>query len=142
MFRISASSSIVALVAFLLAAMMINHGLVDSDLPVGPGLTLDESFNIDQGVYLVDALGQHGPLLFTPSVARDVFGSDRYLPDHPPLGRVLLGMSHQLTSWLIPGSESTAYNVPAARLGSCLAFAITTLLIAEFARRCPFGKPA
>ncbi len=135
MFRISFSSSIVALVAFLLAAMMINHGLVDSDLPVGPGLTLDESFNIDQGVYLVDALGQHGPLLFTPSVARDVFGSSRYLPDHPPLGRVLLGMSHQLTSWLIPGSESTAYNVPAARLGSCLAFALTTLLIAEFARR-------
>ncbi len=114
---------------------MINHGLVDSILPAGPGLTLDESFNIDQGVYLVDALSQHGPLLFTPSVAKDVFGSHRYLPDHPPLGRVLLGTAHQLTSWLIPGSEDCVYNVPAARLGSCFAFALTVFLLSEFALR-------
>lgn len=127
-------SGCAALVAFLLAAGLINHGLVDSTLPVGPGLTLDESFNIQQGVYLVDALGQHGPLLLTPSVAKDVFGTQRYLPDHPPLGRILLGLSHQFTAWLIPGSESTAYNVPAARLGSCFAFAVTVFLIAEFCR--------
>ncbi len=119
----------------MLAAMMINHGLMNSRLPAGPGLTLDESFNIDQGVYLADALGKHGPLLFTPTVAKDVFGSRRYLPDHPPLGRFLLGMSHQLTTWLIPGSEATSYNVPAARLGSCFAFALTVLLLTEFAQR-------
>lgn len=137
MFRYPAFlSGLAAVVAFVLAAAMINHGLVDSRLPVGPGLTLDESFNIDQGVYLVDAFEQHGPLLFTPAAAREVFGIPRYLPDHPPLGRVVLGIAHQLTSWLIPGSESTAYNVPAARLGSCFAFAMTVLLITEFARRC------
>jgi hypothetical protein len=136
MFRFSAvSSGIAALVAFVLAAALINHGLVDSRLPVGPGLTLDESFNIDQGVYLVDALGQHGPLVFQPSVAEKVFGDVRYLPDHPPLGRIILGMAHELTAWLIPGSEQTIYNVPAARLGSCFAFAVTVLLLCEFARR-------
>ena len=136
MFRSSAFlSGLAAVIAFVLAAALINHGLIDSSLPVGPGLTLDESFNIDQGVYLVDALEQHGPLLFTPTVAREVFGIPRYLPDHPPVGRVVLGIAHQMTSWLIPGSESTAYNVPAARLGSCFALAITVLLITEFARR-------
>lgn len=133
-------SGLAAVVAFVLAAAMINHGLVDSRLPVGPGLTLDESFNIDQGVYLVDAFGQHGPLLFTPTAAKAVFGIPRYLPDHPPLGRVVLGIAHQLTSWLVPGSESTIYNVPAARLGSCFAFAMTVLLMTEFARR-RYGNP-
>jgi len=135
MFRVSFISCAAFILAFLLAAMMINHGLMNSRLPAGPGLTLDESFNIDQGVYLVDALGQHGPLLFTPKVTKDVFGSRRYLPDHPPLGRMLLGMSHALTGWLIPGSEATSYNVPAARLGSCFAFAMTALLLTEFALR-------
>ena len=135
MFKVSWISISSGVIAFVLAALMINHGLVNSRMPSGPGLTLDESFNIDQGAYLVDALSQHGPLLFTPSVAKDVFGSDRYLPDHPPLGRALLGTSHQLTSWLIPGSEDCTHNVPAARLGSCLAFGMTVLLLSEFALR-------
>ena len=125
--------------AFLLAAMMVNHGVLNDRMHAGPGLTLDESFNIDQGVYLVDAMAQHGPLLFTPSVAQKVFGDDRYLPDHPPLGRVLLGTAHLLTAWLIPGSEGTTYNVPAARLGACVAFALTVSLLVEFARR-RYGK--
>jgi hypothetical protein len=123
------------LAAFLIAAARINHGLVDSWLPAGPGLTVDESFNIQQGVYLVDALAQHGPLLFTPSVAREVFAPPDYLPDHPPLGRLLLGLAHESTSWLIAGAEDSAFNVPAARLGSCFAFALTVLLLSEFARR-------
>lgn len=107
MFRCSPILAGLSFVASLLAASMVNHGLVDSSLPVGPGLTLDESFNIDQGVYLVDAFAHHGPLLFTPGVAREVFGTPRYLPDHPPLGRFILGASHGLTSTFITGSEST-----------------------------------
>jgi hypothetical protein len=135
MFRCSPILAGVSIVAFLLAASMVNHGLVDSSLPVGPGLTLDESFNIDQGVYLTDAFTQHGPLLFTPDVARKIFGTPRYLPDHPPLGRCVLGVSHSLTSPFITGSEETIYNVPAARLGSCAAFGLTVLLLSEFCRR-------
>lgn len=135
MFRVSFISCLVSVVALVLAAALLNHGLVDSRWPAGPGLTLDESFNIDQGVYLVEALVQHGPLLFTPTVAKDVFGDPRYLPDHPPLGRLLLGASHQLTGWLIQGAETSTFNVPAARLGSCFAFGMTVLLISEFACR-------
>ncbi len=135
MLKLSWISITSGIIAFLLAAMMINHGLVNSWMPVGPGLTLDESFNIDQGVYLVDAISQHGPLLFTPSVVKEVFGNPRYLPDHPPLGRMLLGTAHQLTSWLIPGTEDCTYNVPAARLGSCFAFGLTVFLLSEFSLR-------
>lgn len=128
-------STAVTLSAFLLAASRIDNGLVDSPLPAGPGLTLDESFNIVQGYYLFDAFLEHGPMLYTPSVAKTVFGSEHYLADHPLLGRCLLGAAHGCLSWLIPGGASDGFNVPAARLGSCLAFAATVLLLFEFTRR-------
>ena len=134
MFRLSWISIVLFVAALLLSSMLVDHGTVEVPLR-GPGLTIDESFNIQQGVYLVDALVQHGPLIFSPSGAQGVFGSPEYLPDHPPLGRVVLGVSHYLTSWCIPGSESTVYNVPAARLGSCFAFAMTVFLLSEFCRR-------
>lgn len=134
MFRLSWIPIVSFFAALLLSSMLVDHGTVDGRLR-GPGLTIDESFNIQQGVFLVDALVQHGPLVFSPSGARKVFGSPDYLPDHPPLGRAVLGVSHYLTSWCIPGSESTSYNVPAARLGSCFAFAMTVLLLSEFCQR-------
>jgi len=126
---------LLGLTAFVLTGLFVNHGLVESPLPAGPGLTLDESFNIDQGVYLAEALEQHGPLLFEPQTAEDVFQSKRFLPDHPPLGRLLIGLAHQSTSWLIRGSEGTVYNVAAARLGSCFAFACMVFAMTRFALR-------
>ncbi|MEZ6035336.1 MAG: glycosyltransferase family 39 protein [Planctomycetaceae bacterium] len=132
MIRSSWISIASGLVAFFLSSMLVDHGTGRLN---GPGLTIDESFNIQQGVYLTDALAQHGPLIFSPAVAKSVFGSRNYLPDHPPLGRICLGVAHELTSWLITGSELTAYNVPAARLGSCFTFAVTVLLLTEFCRR-------
>ena len=134
MLRLSKISIVSFAAAFVLSAVLVDHGTTGTRLR-GPGLTIDESFNIQQGVYLVDAFAQHGPLVFSPSGAREVFGARDYLPDHPPLGRVILGVAHYLTSWCISGSESTAYNVPAARLGSCFAFAMTVLLLTEFCVR-------
>ena len=134
MFRLSWISIVSFFAALLLSSMLVDHGTVEGQ-PRGPGLTIDESFNIQQGVYLVDALGQHGPLVFSPSGATEVFGSPEYLPDHPPLGRVVLGVAHYLTSWCISGAESTGYHVPAARLGSCFAFAMMVLLLTEFCQR-------
>ena len=96
-------SLLFAIVAFCVAASRINHGLVGSSLPAGPGLTLDESFNIGQGVYMFASFMDYGPLLFTPTGAKEVFGAQGYLPDHPPLARFMLGAAHQLTSWAIPG---------------------------------------
>ena len=134
MLRFSWISIVSFFAALLLSSMLVDHGTVNGRLR-GPGLTIDESFNIQQGVYLVDALVQHGPLIFSPSGAQEVFGSPEYLPDHPPMGRIVLGAAHYLACWCIAGSESTAYNVPAARLGSCLAFAMTVLLVTEFCWR-------
>ncbi len=134
MLRLSWISIVSFVAALLLSSMLVDHGTVEGRLR-GPGLTIDESFNIQQGVYLVDALVQHGPLIFSPSTAQKVFGSPEYLPDHPPLGRAVLGVAHYLTAWCVAGSESTGYNVPAARLGSCFAFAMTVLLLSEFCQR-------
>lgn len=128
-------SLLFAVVAFCLAASRINHGLIDSSLPAGPGLTLDESFNIGQGIYLFESFLDYGPLLFSPTGAEEVFGAQGYLPDHPPLARFMLGAAHQLTSWAIPGAELSLFNVPAARLGSCFFLAMTVLLLMEFVRR-------
>ena len=133
-------SLLLALTAFLLAACRINHGLIDSSLPAGPGLTLDESFNIGQGVYMFESFLEQGPFLFTPTGAEEVFGARGYLPDHPPLARFMLGAAHQLTSWAIPGAEDSMLNVPAARLGSCFFLALTVLLLTEFVRR-RYGLP-
>ena len=126
---------LLAVAAFLTSACRINNGLVNSPLPAGPGLTLDESFNIGQGVYLFESFLDYGPLLFTPTAAKEVFGVQGYLPDHPPLARLVLGAAHQTTAWQIKGAETAIFNVPAARLGSCFAFAVTVLVLAEFTRR-------
>lgn len=134
MFRLSWISIVSFFISLMLSSMLVDHGTGKGRWD-GPGLTIDESFNIEQGVYLVDAFAQHGPLIFSPSGAREVFGSRDYLPDHPPLGRVMLGAAHFLTSWCIDGLESAPYNVPAARLGSCFAFAVTVLLLSEFCHR-------
>jgi Dolichyl-phosphate-mannose-protein mannosyltransferase len=125
----------IGVAAFLLAASRVNHGLVDSALPAGPGLTTDESFNIQQGVYLAHAIADHGPLIFTPHVARKVFAEPAYLPDHPPLGRLLLGFVHESTDWLVEDGQLGSLSVVAARLSSCLAFALTAWLLCEFCRR-------
>ena len=126
---------LMAVLAFFVSASRINNGLVDSALPSGPGLTLDESFNIGQGVYLFNAFLDHGPMLFVPKTAEEVFGAQGYLPDHPPLARFVLGAAHQTTAWAIHGADAAIFNVPAARLGSCFAFAVTVLLLCEFSRR-------
>lgn len=124
-----------AVFAFILAASHINHGLHDSSLPAGPGMTLDEPLYILQGSYLFDNFCKHGPLLFTQSVVEEVFGSKEYLPDHPPLGRLFLILAHEGTSWMFTGAEGAGINVTAARLGSCFAFALMVWLLFEFAGR-------
>lgn len=128
-------SILTGLFACGVAAVRIDPGMVGSGWPDGPGLTPDESFNILQGYYLADAFLEHGPLLWTPATADEVFGDPDYLPDHPPLGRWLLGFSHELTSGWFPGAQHMLANVPAARLGSCFALGLTIFLVSEFCRR-------
>ncbi|HRA87225.1 MAG TPA: hypothetical protein PK992_04130, partial [Planctomycetaceae bacterium] len=115
MLRLSWISAVSFGAALLLSAMLVDHGLVEGRLR-GPGLTTDESLNIPQGVFLVEALAEQGPLVLTPAGAEKVFGTPKYLSDYPPLARMPIGVAHWLTYWCLPGSESSIYNVPAARL--------------------------
>ncbi|MFO1095127.1 MAG: hypothetical protein U0992_17745 [Planctomycetaceae bacterium] len=129
------------LIAVLATAAVI--GTIDPagsypELGEGPGITLDEHFNVDMGVYQWHALREHGWRLWTPEVRDKVFASGAprkpYNPDHPPLGRLWLGIWHDIARWLWSPVETGAQRVTAcARVGSAMAFGITVWLIGTFA---------
>ncbi|MDX1967936.1 MAG: glycosyltransferase family 39 protein [Planctomycetaceae bacterium] len=99
-------------------------------MPQGPGLTIDETFNVQQGVVLVEGLRTYGIGLLSPEGVREVFSPPLHLPDHPPLGRLWLGLHHHLVWWLAPPEEPEGLFVTAcARAGSATAFALTILLV-------------
>jgi hypothetical protein len=94
----------------------------------GPGMTVDEAFNVAQGVQLIDR-----------ALAGDLAGFrtvDSRLPDHPPLGRLWIGACHE-AAFLIwpPAGSQVPYSVACARTGSALAFAGTVFLIGWFIGR-------
>jgi 4-amino-4-deoxy-L-arabinose transferase-like glycosyltransferase len=65
-----------------------------------------------------------------------------YNPDHPPLGRLWLGMWHDFARWLWPPVETGALTVTAcARVGSAMAFGLTVWLVGTYAGRW-FGPTA
>ena len=103
--------------------------------PQGPGLTVDEIFNVEQGVYLVEQSRSLGWLNLIPGTAQAAFDPQNgYNPDHPPLGRYWLGFHHHLTWWLIPPADPEGIVVPAcARTGSATAFALTIFLLGSVA---------
>lgn len=99
-------------------------------MPEGPGLTIDETFNVQQGVVLVQAVKEYGLGLLTPEGIRDVFSPPLHLPDHPPLGRWWLGLHHDLV-WAIapPHDPEGPFVTACARAGSATAYALTILLV-------------
>lgn len=134
---------IVALLAFFLVAIDLDPTGTYTWLPDGPGLTVDEMFNVEQGVRL--EVGSRYVALGAMSV-RELFGTPEdlgpnarhgyHLPDHPPLGRYLLGVAHNVvTSFSMPADWPSPIVTAAARFGSALAFAVTVFLVASFARR-------
>jgi hypothetical protein len=115
----------------------------------GPGITLDESFNVQMGVYqwrvLRDGINF---VLLMPESVHDVFGPEsNYNPDHPPLGRLWLGFWHDLIEWLFPPSDHPVnehgirFVTDCARVGSATAFALTVFLIGLFATKW-YGRAA
>ena len=100
-------------------------------MPEGPGLTVDEIFNVEQGVYLVEQAKALGWLNLIPGTSQEAYRQENgYNPDHPPLGRWWLGVHHHLTWWLAPPFDPEGYCVTAcARTGSATAFALTVFII-------------
>lgn len=105
-------------------------------LPPGPGLTLDEVFNLETGVYLWRSLLAEGSEIISPPGVRRVFGNPLYNPDHPPLGRLWIGAAHDLTLAIAPPSRPAGgYSLAAARTAPASAFALTILLVGFTASR-------
>lgn len=94
----------------------------------GPGVTVDESFNVIQGVQLFDRL-LSGDLAGFRTV-------DAQLPDHPPLGRLWIGLCHEVAFLIAPPKGTAApYSVTCARTAPALAFAVTVFLVGWFTSR-------
>jgi len=119
-----------------LAAVLVTLDPADSrpNLPPGPGITLDESFNVQMGVYLVESLKNYGLGILDLRSVEEVFGDAGYNPDHPPLGRLWLGVFHEISREVAPvESGDNPFVTIHARAGSAVAFALTVLLVGVFA---------
>lgn len=94
----------------------------------GPGLTLDEPFNVMEGAWLADELFRGDLEGYAEATG--------LLPDHPPLGRVWLGVWHDLLGPLfkhIPGESPL--SIGRARVASASAFAALVFAVGLFAGR-------
>ncbi len=134
---------VVALIAFAAVGLTIDAAGDYPRLMEGPGITLDESFNVQMGVYQWNAIREYHVALLHPESVREIFGPEsKYNPDHPPLGRVWLGIWHDLMSWLFPPADHPSLFVTdCARFGSASAFALTVFVIGAFATKW-YGRAA
>lgn len=128
--------AILAFVAWLSIVACLDPAGSYPAMPEGPGLTVDEIFNVEQGIYLLETTRSLGWLNLVPGTSQEAFRAQNgfYNPDHPPLGRWWLGVHHHLTWWIFPPVQPEGLIVTAcARTGSATAFALTMLLIGGFA---------
>jgi hypothetical protein len=136
--------ALVAGLAFVCVVAAIDAAGDYPDAPQGPGLTIDESFNVQEGVRVVEELKIWGLGWISGErilTLQEVFGDFDDLgpqsklpyhnPDHPPLGRIWLGLWHNATVGLAPPRNHPGdqpFVTSAARVGSAAAFAITIFL--------------
>lgn len=97
----------------------------------GPGMTVDEPFNVGQGVFLVRAMRAYGLGILAPESLREIFEHPNYLPDHPPLGRFLIGLSHETVA-AFAGDENRPFVVTYGRYASAVCFACLVFLVGWF----------
>lgn len=120
-----------SLIAFLLVAAQLDCAQDLSLTGAGPGMTVDEPFNVGQGVFLVRAIQVYGLGIFSPDSLREIFEHPNYLPDHPPLGRLLIGISHELIS-CFAGSEDRPFVVTYGRYASAFCFGCIVFAVGWF----------
>lgn len=127
------------LLAVVATAVILNSLDPAGDYPdsaPGPGLTTDEYFNVHQGVYLIEQLQAYGIGMLAPESIEEVFGDPAYLPDHPPLARLWLGLAHATARHLFPPDDHPGpYITACARSGSACAFGLLIALVGCFAAR-------
>ncbi|MFG0294265.1 MAG: ArnT family glycosyltransferase [Maioricimonas sp. JB045] len=132
-------------IALLAACAVLATLDAGGEVPVlgqGPGLTLDEPFNVVDSVLLVDGLLGYGIGVLDPRSWLEVFGDPGYNSDHPPLGRLLIGLGHRAGLSLFgPVDAASPFSTTCARLAPALAFAATVFLVGWCAGRW-FGSTA
>ncbi|MGE5191636.1 MAG: ArnT family glycosyltransferase [Deltaproteobacteria bacterium] len=119
---------VIALLTWSAVVIALDPGGDHPGMFAGPGLTVDEPFNVGQGVALIDRL-------FAGDLAgfREV---DARLPDHPPLGRLWIGLCHEVAWLVFPPIDSDApYSVACARTAPATAFAALVILVGVVAGR-------
>ena len=129
--------AIISLVALCAITLTLDPADCRPTLPEGPGITLDETFNVQMGVYLVDLVPrEYGWEILNPFNLMDAFEA-AYNPDHPPLGRLWLGVFHRIVQAVAPpaGLDDAPFVTVSARFGSAVAFTLTVLVIGIFTGR-------
>ncbi|MEX0727849.1 MAG: hypothetical protein WEB58_02640 [Planctomycetaceae bacterium] len=122
--------AVIAIAAFFAIVSSIDPAGSYPRSRTGPGLTIDEVFNVEQGAYLVEGMRGYGWGAMHPASLMEIFGHPIYLPDHPPLGRLMLGLSHETVRVMFPPVDvGSRFTTAAARPASALAFALLVLLV-------------
>ncbi len=121
-----------ALIAFCLVSVQLDCAQDLAFTCNGPGMTIDEPFNVGQGVFLVRAIQVYGLGIISPDSLKEIFEHPNYLPDHPPLGRLLIGISHEFISWLAGGSNGRPFVVTYGRFASAFCFACLVFVVGWF----------
>lgn len=131
-------SALPSLVVAIVVGSAILPTVVLDEGSAGPGITLDESFNVQQGIRLVRVIPEwfFGELSLQQAwgdaeeLPRAKAVAGYHLPDHPPLGRLWLGISHEVCEATLGRSEADPpYLTRYARTGSAIAFALTIFLV-------------
>src|SRR5262245_57038002 len=116
--RRTAIASFAASCAFAAVLLTSGREVLRGAVAEGPGITLDEPFNVETGAYLVRGLKAYGLAFVHPRTIQEVWGAREYNPDHPPLGRWALGLSHELNA----APDGPAIQDAAARPAAAIAF--------------------
>ncbi|MDB5387512.1 MAG: hypothetical protein JWM11_3158 [Planctomycetaceae bacterium] len=112
----------ISLWATILVVLMLDPAGDYPQTLAGPGLTLDEIFNTEIGVAIADP--------FLAGNVPKLIQAGRLLPDHPPLGRLWLGLAHEINLLIHPPTgEHDRIVVACARTGSAAAFGLLAFLL-------------
>ncbi|QDT40274.1 Dolichyl-phosphate-mannose-protein mannosyltransferase [Gimesia alba] len=125
---------LLACLAFVLVAAQLDCAQDLSLTGPGPGMTVDEPFNVGQGVFLVRAIRVYGLGVIAPESLREIFEHPNYLPDHPPLGRLLIGIAHETVAG-VAGSDERPFVVTYGRYASAFCFACLVFVVGWFTFR-------
>lgn len=122
-----------AVVALLLVLATLDpNGSWGAKAFEAPGVTIDESFNVQQGYYLWEVIKGYNLGLLHPDSIQEAFGPESsYLADHPPLARFWMGITQSFFGEMFTeaANDDSLFNLPAARLGSGIAFALTVFIV-------------